>query len=149
MHSLQALDVGLFRFINLTLMNPFFDQVMPFLSGNAFFVPALIVAGILLVCKGRERGLFCLLLLILAVSLTDGLICRTIKHAVARPRPFLVLADVHCLLGKTNSGSLPSSHAANWFGATMVMFIYYRRSLWFMLLAALLVSFSRVYNGVH
>jgi 4-amino-4-deoxy-L-arabinose transferase-like glycosyltransferase len=44
---------------------------------------------------------------------------------------------------------MPSSHAANWFAATFVMFLYYRRSLWIMLPGALLVSFSRVYNGVH
>jgi Dolichyl-phosphate-mannose-protein mannosyltransferase/PAP2 superfamily len=45
--------------------------------------------------------------------------------------------------------SMPSSHAANWFAATMILFIYYRRSLWFMLPGAILVSFSRLYNGVH
>ena len=45
--------------------------------------------------------------------------------------------------------SMPSSHAANWFAATMILFIYYRRSLWFMLPGAILVSFSRIYNGVH
>jgi membrane-associated phospholipid phosphatase len=43
---------------------------------------------------------------------------------------------------------MPSSHAANWFAATMILFIYYRRSLWFMLPGAILVSFSRIYNGV-
>jgi len=47
------------------------------------------------------------------------------------------------------TGSMPSSHAANWFAATMVVFIYFRRSFWFMLPAALLVSFSRIYNGLH
>src|SRR5258706_7319013 len=31
----------------------------------------------------------------------------------------------------------------------MVLFIYYRRSLWLMLPLALGVSFSRIYNGVH
>ena len=44
---------------------------------------------------------------------------------------------------------MPSSHAANWFAATMILFIYYRRSLWFMLPGAILVGFSRIYNGVH
>src|SRR5438034_3506431 len=44
---------------------------------------------------------------------------------------------------------MPCSHAANWFAATMVAFIYFRRSLWIILPAALLVSFSRIYNGVH
>src|ERR1035438_6492792 len=31
----------------------------------------------------------------------------------------------------------------------MILFLFYRRSLWFMLPMALTVSFSRVYNGVH
>ena len=44
---------------------------------------------------------------------------------------------------------MPSSHAANWFAATMILFIYYRRSVWFMLPGAILVGFSRIYNGVH
>ena len=44
---------------------------------------------------------------------------------------------------------MPSSHAANWFAATMVAFLFYRRSLRFMLPMALAVSFSRIYNGVH
>ena len=44
---------------------------------------------------------------------------------------------------------MPSSHAANWFAATMIFLIYYRRSWRFMLPLACLVSFSRLYNGVH
>ena len=50
---------------------------------------------------------------------------------------------------KGSHNSMPSSHAANWFAATMVLFLFYRRSLWFMLPLALGVSFSRIYNGVH
>ena len=44
---------------------------------------------------------------------------------------------------------MPSSHASNWFAATMVLFLYFRKTLWFMLPMALAVSFSRLYNGVH
>ena len=51
--------------------------------------------------------------------------------------------------GKGSHNSMPSSHAANWFAATMTLFLFYRRSLWFMLPLALGVSFSRIYNGVH
>lgn len=149
MHWLYTLDVELFRFINLTLMNPVFDRVMPFLSGNSLFVPALLAGAILLAWKGGARGRLCLLMLILVAAVGDGFICNTLKHAVGRERPFLVLPDVHCLVGKSGSGSMPSAHAANWFAATMVVLIYFRRSVWFMLPLALAVSFSRVYNGVH
>src|SRR5215831_9391426 len=149
MDWLLNLDVEAFRLINRAGSNPFFDQIMPILSGNAFFFPALVVVGLLLICKGRSRGIICLLMLALAVGLCDGWICRLLKEVVGRPRPFLTLSDVHCLIGKGGSFSMPSSHAANWFAATLITAVYYRRSLWFMLPMALLVSYSRVYNGVH
>jgi len=48
-----------------------------------------------------------------------------------------------------DSYSFPSSHAANWFSATMVLWIYFRRTAWAMLPLATLVGISRIYNGVH
>ena len=170
---LQTLDADLFRFINLKLVNPVCDVLMPLASGNAFFRPLLLLAGILLIWKGRARGILCVLMLALILPLGDGFICNTIKHAVGRPRPFVVLPEVHrpdrspnpasmvpppmpsdqpAALpspAKGDYASMPSSHAANWFAATMILFIYYRRSVWFMLPAAILVGFSRIYNGVH
>ena len=88
-------------------------------------------------------------MLLIALAVRDGLVCNAIKHAVGRERPFLVLPEVLCRVGQSGSGSLPSSHAANWFAATMALLVYYRRSLWVMLPLAVMVSFSRVYNGVH
>lgn len=149
MQWLQTLDTDLFRFINLRLTNPFFDAAMPFLSGNALFVPAVLALGLLLIWKGGMRGLACAVMLLLIVSTVDGLLCNTLKHALGRVRPCLALDDVRCLVGKSSSGSMPSSHAANWFAATMVTLLFYRRSLWLMLPMALLVSFSRIYIGVH
>ena len=149
MHWFQNLDSELFRFINQTLINPIFDWLMPFASGNPYFHPAVIILGILLIWKGGIRGLTCVVMLALIVPLGDGLITNMLKHAIARDRPFLALQDVHLLVGKTNSGSMPSGHAANWFAGTMVLFVYYRRTAWIMLPAALLVSYSRIYNGVH
>src|SRR5256885_14285494 len=119
MQWLQNLDVGIFRFLNGGLANPVFDRIMPFLSGNAFFYPALMVLGLLLIWKFGGRGIVFLLLLTLVIALSDGVICRTIKHALGRDRPFVSLPDVRCLLGQGGSGSMPSSHAANWFAASM------------------------------
>jgi 4-amino-4-deoxy-L-arabinose transferase-like glycosyltransferase/membrane-associated phospholipid phosphatase len=169
MHWLQTLDTRLFDFINQSLSNPFFDWLMPILSGNAFFFPLLFLLGVGLLWKGNVRLRLCLLLLLLILPLGDGLVTNTIKHAVARPRPFVTLPEAR-LFGTVGKGyvapvagdsgremstdkgsrtSMPSSHAGNWFAATMILFIYYRRSLWFMLPMALAISFSRVYNGVH
>ena len=89
-------------------------------------------------------------MIFLVIALGDPLVVNTIKKAVARPRPCITLyPDVVERLGCTHTGSMPSAHAANWFAATMIVFLFYRRSLCFMLPMALAVSFSRVYNGVH
>jgi membrane-associated phospholipid phosphatase len=153
MHWLQTLDVELFRYVNSTLANPICDVVMPFLSGNSvsfpFFYAALVIGAIVLTVKNPARAFLFLVMLALAIAVSDGLVSNTLKHAVARERPFLTLPDVRCLVGKGGSGSMPSSHASNWFAATMVAFVYYRRSAWLMVPSAVLVSFSRVYNGVH
>jgi len=146
---LQALDITVFRFINLSLSNPLFDKLMPFASDTPFFAPILLVIFILLIWKGGVRGRICALMLILGLCVGDWVFCSTFKNAIGRLRPFNDIADTITRVGRGQSFSMPSSHAANWFSATMVAFIFYRRSIWFMLPLAVIVSFSRVYNGVH
>src|SRR3954470_2967451 len=100
---LQNLDIQAFRFINECLANPILDQLMPWASGNAFFYPLLIILCLWLTFKGGSRGILCVLLLVLAVSISDGWICKTLKQVIARERPFMVLENVRCLIGKGGS----------------------------------------------
>ena len=145
----QALDVALFRFVNQRLANPFLDSVMPFFSGNRFFIPALICLSIFLLWRGGSRARVFVPVLFLILALGDGLVINTIKHAVARPRPYLQLDGVRELLGRGESGSMPSSHTSTWFAATFLAYTFYRRSWRAMLPLALLVGFSRMYVGAH
>ena len=173
MHWLQTLDTNLFFFVNRSLANPFFDWLMPVLSGSNGvkngLIAVVIAIGIVMLGFGKQRARLCVLLMAFIVGTNDGLICNTIKHAVARPRPFVTLPEarmygsigkgyippeineygVDMAASKGSHNSMPSSHAANWSAATMVLFLFYRKSLWFMLPLALAVSFSRVYIGVH
>src|ERR1035437_2007723 len=149
---------------------------MPFVSGQGskgYFLLAVLVVAAGLIWKGGARGRLCVLMLALIIWPGDSLVCNTIKHAVARPRPAGVLADVRLpgrqeknfatagaamgdevLIARPGAvavsySSMPSSHAANWFAATMILLIYYRRSWRFMAPMACVVSVSRVYLGVH
>lgn len=146
---LQSLDVSLFRFINSSLSNRVFDQWMPFMSDSPWLACILISICVWLLFRGGARGRICVLMLVLALVLGNWLVVDSFKNAVGRLRPFVVLAGVHLRVGMGDSFSMPSSHAANWFSATLVLFVYYRRSIWAMLPLALLVCVSRVYNGVH
>src|SRR5437016_6362284 len=125
MHWLQALDAQLFHFVNSTLSNSLFDAVMPFCSGNPLFLPALLLVCAILVIGGGARGRICVCVLLLAILLGDSLLSNSMKHAIARPRPFNTLPAVHIPagMGVSNSFSMPSSHATNWFAATMVTFL--------------------------
>ena len=167
MHWLQQLDTSLFLFFNRSLVNPFFDWLMPILSGSggykSAFLAMAIATGIAILILGKSRARICVLLLALIVGTNDGLICNPLKHAIARPRPFVEIQEAR-VFGKIGAGyvppenrmagqgshnSMPSSHAANWFCGAMVLFLFYRRSAWLMLPLALGVSFSRLYNGAH
>src|SRR5436309_1276466 len=101
MSWLQSLDVALFRFINETLSNAFFDRIMPFFSGNSLFVPLLIVVAAILVWKTGVRGRICLVMLVLVICLGDPLIVNTVKHAVGRLRPTRVIASGTSLNGRS------------------------------------------------
>ena len=146
---LQSADAALFRFLNQSLSNPLFDWLMPILSGNKLFVPMVLVAAATLIWQQRTKGALCVAFILLAVALGDPLIINSIKHAIARPRPFVTLPETITLVGRTESFSLPSAHAANMAAAAMVAFLFFRRSWRFMVPLAAAVAFSRVYNGVH
>ena len=149
MNWLVSLDVDCFRLINQSLSHPVLDWLMPRFSSNPLFAPALVVLAVLLLWRGATRGRVCAAMLLLVVGGLNNLAVDSLKHAYARPRPFLTLPEARLLMGRGGSYSLPSSHAANWFAGAVVACIYYRRSRWFMFPAATLVSLSRVYVGVH
>lgn len=166
MHWLQSLDTALFRFINVTLANPFFDWLMPILTGNGVpWLPLILIAVPAVLIWGSPRLRVCALMMVLVVSLGDGLIVNNVKKTALRPRPFVVLEDARLfgepgkgyvaplpdgsLPPKANRRSFPSAHSANWFALATVAFLFYRRSAWFMVPLAAGVAYSRVYNGVH
>ena len=152
MESLAALDTALFHFFNRTLKNPVFDVVMPWLSGNVFFVPLLLLGLGFAIWRYGQRAVLCVVMLAIIVPLGDGLVLNTLKRAVNRPRPHVALADARNPAKTTPSGdhaSMPSAHTANSFAAAMIAWIYFRRSARFAVPLAAAVGFSRIYNGAH
>ena len=166
MNLLQSFDAALFHFINSTLANPFFDWLMPILSGNGIsWLLALFIGVPAVLIWGSARLRICALLMVLVVTLGDPLVIGSIKESVSRYRPFVTQPDAR-LFGQTGKGyvaplhdgtrppkanhhSMPSAHSANWFGMATIAFLFFRRSAWVMFPMAASVAFSRIYNGVH
>ena len=147
--ALQSIDTALFRFINGTVQNPFFDTLMLLLAGGTWFIALVLLMGAVLAWKGGVRGRLCVLMLAVSIGLCDGVVSNSIKKGVKRVRPCAALKDVRELVGCGRSGSLPSSHTSNCTAATVVLWLFYRRSLRAALPVMLLVGFSRVYLGAH
>jgi undecaprenyl-diphosphatase len=143
-------DQRLFQFINTSLANPIFDWIMPVVTYPPTLGLPLLVGCLFLLIRGGRRGQIAVVLLILTVSLADSIAAQIIKPLVGRLRPSHALGDmVRLLVGKGGRYGFVSNHAANSFAiATILSYFYRTYRHWFYFLATL-VSFSRVYVGVH
>ena len=152
MHLLVEIDKTLFLFFNRTLANPIFDKVMVFITDKEnFYIPILLTA-ILLIVLGGKKGRITILLVVIILILSDHLTSSLIKPLVKRYRPChpdVLLEGGRFLLGHKSSFSFPSSHAANMVSMAVLFSVKYHRWIWFYITFAVLVSYSRIYVGVH
>ncbi|HEX9917364.1 MAG TPA: phosphatase PAP2 family protein [candidate division Zixibacteria bacterium] len=149
METITNLDTQLFYFLNLKFENHIFDLVMPILTNLAYWRIPLLLAWIGLMIFGKRKGRIVGILVILVVTIGDQVCNQIIKPWVGRIRPCNVLEGVHLLINCTKSFSFPSSHATNLFSSSFLFSYFYRRWTSIFLMIALLVSYSRIYVGVH
>jgi undecaprenyl-diphosphatase len=143
------LDVALFRWINQGSRNPFFDQVMPFITEFDHWRYPLLALWLILFFRGGRETKVTLLLVAALVGILDYSNSFFFKHLFARPRPCRTLVDVHVFWPCPRSFSFPSNHAANVFGAAFFLSGVYRPWAPLLIFLALLVGYSRVYVGEH
>ena len=147
------LDLWLFKIINQNFSNSFFDWFFPAITDlhkNIFFaIPALIVLFAFLIYKFKKLAPFYFLFFVLAVSASD-FTGGKVKKVFSRPRPFQNI-EVKAVQRSpaTKNTSFYSNHASNNFTfATLASFVFPQTKILFIVIASL-VSYSRVYNGVH
>jgi len=148
---LKDFDTYIFYKLNSGLQNSFFDILMPFVTNfrNWYFVIPLII--LLFIIRDWKKGLVTILLVVIAVSISDYLNSHIIKSLFGRLRPChaLPIETIHLPVGCPHNPSFPSSHASNIFALSVVLAYRYRTLLAVMLIYALFVCLSRVYIGVH
>jgi undecaprenyl-diphosphatase len=147
--ELLALDRALFLWINGGIHPVWLDQVMRAVT-SAWFGRGLFALFAVLLARGRgTRGLLTVLGLALTITASDQLSAHVLKPIIRRERPAHAHLDVRLLVRNSRTYAFPSAHAANTFaGATYCARFAPGLALPLFTLAAI-VSFSRVYVGVH
>lgn len=152
MESLISFDHWLFGIINHDWSNGLFDWLMPRITDlhkSPYFLGALLPLIAFWVWKQRTYALKCLLVLIMAVGLSDLTSYRVIKATVQRDRPVEAGLSVDLRTHHHSGTSFPSNHAANIFAAAQTMSLALPQGWPIYYLIAFAVAYSRVYVGVH
>ena len=146
----QSVDMNLIKWIHQYFSNPLFDIFMPIITNKKNWTLPIIVLIFLLGFFSGPRGKIALTLLIISLSFTDAICAQILKPFFERIRPsHLNLEEVNLLTSKGGKWSMPSNHAANMFSLAIVLSYFYKKYKPLLFLLAILISFSRVYVGVH
>lgn len=150
--KLLDLDRDWFFYLN-QFHSGFWDTVMLLVTRKELWLPLYItiVYFIFSICRGK--GILIVFFLIVAVLVSDQ-VSVLIKDLVQRLRPVHnpeIQHLVHNVLRKGGLYGFPSSHAANSFAILVFTSAIFRNKGYFFLLLiwALLISYSRIYAGVH
>lgn len=151
--TLRTVDHWIFERINQDWTSGAFDWFFPRVTDlhkSPVFLLCMLPLLVLWVYKKRTIGLKWILVLIMAVGLTDATSYRVIKSLVQRDRPqFVSDLKVELRTHRHSGTSFPSNHAGNVFAAATVLSAAFP-PFWFLFFGvATSIAYSRVYVGVH
>jgi undecaprenyl-diphosphatase len=160
--QLESIDRWIVLMVN-SWNTPFLDELMWFISQRATWIPLYLILLIISYKKLQKKQFVVFILLtIVTVVLADLISVHLFKNMFLRFRPShnsLLTDQLHFYLKPNNEfykGGLygfVSSHAANFFALSTFVGLalrkYYPKLIWVLFLLATIVSFSRLYQGVH
>lgn len=148
-------DTQLFLFLN-SKHNAFFDNLMFWLSNKYTWIPLYLFFSYLVYKQVGKRIWLVVLAAALLILLSDQISVHAFKNVFLRYRPchnLLIQSQVHLNDGCGGIYGFVSSHAANTFALAMFLGLFFRKKInyfgTFIFLWAAIVSYSRIYNGVH
>ena len=156
MEKLKSIDVEIFLFLNV-MHNDFFDVIMYWTSDKLFWIPFYICLLLIIFKIYKNKSISILIGIGLLITLCDQTASHLIKNTAKRLRPSHEPSLVNLIhlsdAGPGGNYGFVSSHAANAFGLATFLIILlpkkYNWLKWTLLFWAVLVSYSRIYNGVH
>ena len=153
MNQLKKWDEELFLWLN-SLHVDWLDPIMAWITAKESWIPLYAILIGALVWQHRKQSIWILLGVALLILCTDRTTSGFMKPFFERLRPCLepAIADlVYTVKGCGGKYGFASSHAANTFGLAMFLSFFFKRkwSTIAIFLWAAVVSYSRIYAGVH
>jgi undecaprenyl-diphosphatase len=154
LERLDALDKNLLLDLN-NHYSPFLDRVMWFISGKIEWLPLYLLMIGVIIYKYRWNSIAILIAVILAVALADQIAVKAFKDVFHRLRPSQnpeIQNLVHLVKGyRGGMYGFVSNHAANTFAFAVFLSLLFKNKYFTIciLLWAAVVSYSRIYLGVH
>ena len=150
------LDKDLFLFFN-QFHSPFFDSLMWWISDKYIWIPLYAFLLFLVFYYKRKQGIVILFFIALLVTLTDQTSVQWFKEVFERLRPCHdaeLTGLVHTVNNKCGGKfGFVSSHASNTFGIAVFLTLLLKSHIrwigWPLIIWASVVSYSRIYLGVH
>ena len=151
---LKSIDTQVLLFVN-GHNSPFWDSVMWQISGKYLWLPLYLGLLAYIIYKYQKQSWIILISIALVILMSDQIASHLIKNLAERLRPThnLAIKDlIHVVNGYTGGKyGFVSSHASNTFGLAIFLTLLFKKK-WFgycIMLWAAIVSFSRIYLGVH
>ncbi len=149
LNTLITLDKKIFIFIQEYIHTRFFDFLMPIITNFDYWKIPIVLFLSSLAIWGGKKGRVVVALTLIVFVFSDQLSVNVLKPIFSRARPYVVFPYLSPLVESVPKYSFPSTHASNIFAVTTLLSYYYRKFLPLNLFIAFLVSFSRIYVGVH
>ncbi len=145
----QSVDAWVFLRLNADVANAAFDWFMPIITNIRHFRIPLIVTLVALALFGGGKGRSVVLLALILLTTTDQLSSHVLKPWIERVRPCHVVEGARAITGCGNTFAFPSGHATSTMAAAIWFGTLYRHWLWPAVILSVLVSYSRIYLGIH
>jgi undecaprenyl-diphosphatase len=154
LETVKQIDQEVFLWLN-GWHSPFWDQWMSVITNKLTWFPFYALIIFLLARKYRWQGIGMVLSIILVIILADQTASSVFKPYFHRLRPChepALQAWIHIVNGCGEQFGFVSSHSANAFGLATFLWVIFRKehpSIAYLFVWALVVSYSRIYMGVH
>lgn len=157
---LKELDRDLLLYLN-SFHTPFLDPIMFWITKTFFWLPLYLFLFFLIVKYFKKDWWIVIIGIVVVILLTDRITSGFMKPFFERLRPSrepLLEGLVHLVKnpsGKVYTGGtygFASSHAANTFATAMFFWLIFRhrfRWMWVLFIWATVMTYTRIYLGVH